>query len=211
MVGLDGYEVYLDQAVTARLSLAVRLTDEYTGKTPIGSAAVYLEGLEVKPVKNLSGYYLFLDLPAGEYRVLVETAYYFAQDITVSLPLPDPDPVVEIILKPGPSYPFSPGATLIRGMVEDSQGNQSAGAVVSSTVPDFDTLTAARGEFVCCYTGLSDEDIVIINGKRVLIGEGEQKISLQVTYNSLSGGVEVENVAEGEVTVLASPIIINET
>jgi hypothetical protein len=98
-------------------------------------------------------------------------------------------------------------------MVEDSQGNQPAGAVVSTEVPGFDTLTAARGEFVCCYTGLSDEDIVIINGKRVLIGGGEQQniISLQVTYNSSSGGVDVENVAEGEVTVLASPIIINTT
>jgi hypothetical protein len=145
-------------------------------------------------------------------HIRVESGYYFDVDREIEISQLDPKhPVETIRLQPEPCYPFPGGTTLIRGMVQDSQENWLAGAEVSTTVPAFDTLTAAGGEFVCYYTGLKDEDIVIKEGKRYLKGGEGGIIPLRVLYNSLSGGVDLTGAAEGEVTVLASPIILNKT
>ncbi|RZN35874.1 MAG: hypothetical protein EFT35_08295, partial [Methanophagales archaeon ANME-1-THS] len=53
---------------TAKLAFAASLLDDYSGGTPIGHVEVGLEGRKEKPIKNLSSYYLFLDLPDDSYR-----------------------------------------------------------------------------------------------------------------------------------------------
>ncbi|MCK5057100.1 MAG: hypothetical protein KAT34_10620, partial [Candidatus Aminicenantes bacterium] len=120
MAILYGYDFFPDQRITGKLSMAVFLVDDYTGNQPIGGVKVFLEGQDLKSVKNPSGYYLFLDLPGTKYRIRVISDHYFAETIPVKLSdLVTGQPVVDIRLKPKPSYPFPSGATLIRGMVRD--------------------------------------------------------------------------------------------
>jgi hypothetical protein len=211
---LYGYNLYPDITITCTLSLAVFLVDDYTDRQPVGLVNVLsnANGRDLKSIKNRSHYYLFFNVPGDVVHIRVESDYYFDVNREITISQLDPKQPVEVIeLQPGPGYPFPAGTTLIRGMVRDSQENWLAGANVSTTVPAFDTSTTLKGEFVCYYTGLKDEDIVVIDGKRYLKGGEDNIISLLVTYDTLSGGVELTGAAEGEVTVLASPVILNKT
>ena len=202
--------ILLDWRVARGLRLVVSLIDRFTGRAPIGDIRLSVSDQTIKVSKSLSGDYLFSNVPGNMVHIRVESDYYFPleKEITISPPSPKP-PIETLELQPKPCYLFPGGTTLIRGMVEDSQKNSLAGAMVSTAVPAFSTLTTARGEFVCYYTGLRDEDIDIIDGKRILKGGEGNTISLLVTYDTLSGGVDLTDVPEGEVTVLASPIILN--
>ncbi len=103
---------------STKLSLAVSLLDDYSKGKPIGRVEVSLEGRKEKPVKNLSSYYLFLDLPDDAYTVQVGSDYYFDEELDIYLAgFKEP---TAINLKPKPSYPFSQGATLIRGAVANT-------------------------------------------------------------------------------------------
>jgi len=73
MLVLDEYITFLDRKITTRLSLAVALIDEYTGKQPIGYVRVFVQDQNLKAFKNRSGYYLFFDLPAP--TLLVSNIY----------------------------------------------------------------------------------------------------------------------------------------
>jgi len=202
----------LDWRVARGLGLVVSLIDGFTRGMPFGDIRVISMEQTIKMSRNLSGDYLLSNIPGDVVQLRVESDYYFDIDREITISQLDPKQPVEVIeLQPGPGYPFPGGTTLIRGMVRDSQGNWQAGAGVSTVVPAFDTLTTRKGEFVCYYTGLKDEDIVVIDGKRYLKGGENNTLSLLVTYGSLSGGVELTGVVEGEVTVLASPIILNKT
>ena len=109
------------------LSFAVWLIDDFTQKEPQGEVRVTLteENIPtVKPVKNLSGYYTFSGLPEGEYTLSVESEFYFFEkrEVDTSTFVGSKDPVVEIILKPRPRYPFPDRATLLRGMLAADSG-----------------------------------------------------------------------------------------
>lgn len=206
--------ILLDWRVARGLKLVVSLIDRFTRRTPIGDTRLSVNEQTIKVSKNLSGDYLFSNVPGNMVQIRVESDFYFPLEKEITVPPPDPEsnpkpPVETMELQPKPCYPFPGGTTLIRGMVEDSQENLLPGAKVSTTVPAFGTLTTARGEFVCYYTGLRDEDIDIIDGKRILKGGEGNTISLLVTYDTLSGGDDLPEVKEGEVTVLSSPIILN--
>ena len=206
MARLYGYEVYPDQTVTTRLAVAVWLVDDFTGKSPIGSVEVLLEGLILKPVKNSSGYYLFLDLPGGEYQVRVKSDYYFDENETVILATLDPsNPVVEITLKPKPSYPFFPGTTLIRGRVLDADGNPVLGAQVEVRGKGITNQTTEKGELVLYFKGLKDEDLK--DDKFIMI-DRRATVSLEATYESANVIVEVGEVEVGKTTILEASIIL---
>src|SRR5574337_81514 len=114
----DKFIAYPGDVKITNLSLAVWLIDDFTKKEPIGHIKVELKEKDGEAVRNLSGYYLFNDLAAGNYTVSVESDVYFAEEKVVNMPLPDPkNPVVEIVLKPRPAYPFPDNATLVRGLV----------------------------------------------------------------------------------------------
>lgn len=154
------FTAYPGDVKTTNLSLAVRLTDDYTEKEAIGYIKVILEDGDVKAVKNLSGYYLFNDLAAGNYTVSVESDVYFAEEKVVTMPLPDPrNPVVEIILKPVPAYPFPGNATLVRGLVSNT--NPVVNADVKVLGKTIETKTDERGEFILYFKGIKTEGITI--------------------------------------------------
>lgn len=196
--------------ITTTLSVAVSLQDDYTENQPIGGVKVFLAGQELKSVKNPSGYYLFLDLAGSEYQVRVETDYYFSQKTTVKLTDLDPlNPVVRFKLKPKPSYPFSPGTTLIRGMVHSSDGNMIPGAKVEVPGKNVSNITTEKGEFVLYFKGLTEEDIVKEGNKRFVKGNGGKKVDLKATHDAKTGTKDLKEVREGQTTVLAGPIVLN--
>ncbi|HEX3034027.1 MAG TPA: hypothetical protein VHT73_02705 [Thermodesulfobacteriota bacterium] len=156
----DKFTAYPGDVISTNLSLAVWLVDDYTQKTPAGYVNVKVKEGNVKAVKNLSGYYLFTDLPSGNYTVVSESGYYFSEETPVNTSLLDPkNPVLQIILKPRPAYPFPGNATLVRGRV--SNANPVANAVVKVVGKTIETKTDERGEFVLYFTGIKQESISI--------------------------------------------------
>jgi hypothetical protein len=110
-------KIFLERHST-KLSLAVSLLDDYSKGKPIGRVDVSLKGRKEKTVKNLSSYYLFLDLPDDTYTIRVRSDYYFDEELDIGIAgFKEP---TAINLKPKPSYPFSAGATLIRGAVANT-------------------------------------------------------------------------------------------
>lgn len=154
------FRAYEGDKITTTLSLAVRLTDDYTQKEPVGNIKVMIKEGEITPVKNLSGYYLFNDMTAGNYSVVIESDFYFPEETAVNIPHPVPkNPVVEIALKPKPAYPFPGNATLVRGLVSD--GNPVVNAEVTVVGKTIETLTDEKGEFTLHFKGIKQENITI--------------------------------------------------
>jgi len=208
MAVMYGYDVYPYQTNTTRLAVAVWLTDDYSGKPPIGKVKVFLKGQDKPPVENPSGYYLFLNLPNGSNQVGVESDYYFAAEVTVLPASLDPlNPVVEIRLQPKPSYPFLPGTTLIRGMVQRPDGTPVPGARLEILGKAVDNQTTEKGEFVLYFKGLKEDDLDAIY-KKYIKGNGGNTLSLQATHGASTGVLEVNEVEVGQTKVLGVPIII---
>lgn len=117
-------------SVVRRLTFAVRLEDDFApGRDVIGPVAVTIDPGEMPAVRNPGGWYLFVDLPAGRYRVAATAAWYLPAGEDVDTTALDPrEPVVTLPLKPTGAYPFPPRATLVRGMVKDHVGNGVGGA-----------------------------------------------------------------------------------
>jgi len=210
MLSLDEHIVFLDQKITTRVSFAVALTDEYTDGPPIDSNRVFIKEQEIRAIKNRSGYYVFLNLSEGEYKVQVESEYYFREEAIVKPSNLEPlNPVVSVTLKPTPFYPFASGATLIRGMIQDSDGNSISGAELEVIGKEVNSKTTNKGEFVLFFKSLSEEDIIVEGGKKFVRGNGDKTIHLKATYNSKTGTTDLEELEEGKTTPLESPIVIN--
>lgn len=105
----NNYIVYPGDVRTTNLSFAVWLIDEHTKGKPIGNINVQIKEIDKKAVRNLSGYFLFVNLDPGEYSVSIDSDYYFPKEIKINTSsFPDgKNPVTEISLTPKPDYPFS--------------------------------------------------------------------------------------------------------
>ncbi len=151
---------YEGDKITNNLSLAISLKDDYTNAAPAGNIKVIINEGEIKANKNLTGFYIFNDIPPGSYNILIESEFYFTEEKLVNLPLPDPkNPLVEISLTQKPSYPFAANATLIRGIV--TNGDPVAGADITVISKSIKTRTNDRGEFVLFFKGIAQENITI--------------------------------------------------
>lgn len=166
------------------LSFAVWVVDDYTQKEPLGEVRVMLNGEKittVKALKNLSRYHIFSGLPEGTYTLSVKSGFYFSEEkIVDTTSFRDPnEPVVEIILKPKPLYPFPDRATLIRGLLAPlaPEPNLLAGikikAISKSTGREILGIPDEKGEFVLYFRE-------IIKGRAEVIleiqGEGIEKV-----------------------------------
>jgi hypothetical protein len=85
-----------------------------------------------------------------EWRVLVRGGPWFLPAAeTVDVGSLDPrHPVVEVVLRPAPAYPFGAHETLVRGRVRDGAGEGVAGATVTLDGTTLLGGTDDRGEFV---------------------------------------------------------------
>jgi hypothetical protein len=166
-----------------RLSFAVWLVDDYTQKEPLGEVRVILNGEKittVKALKNLSGYHTFSGLPEGTYTLSVESEFYFSEEriVDTSSFVNSKEPVVEIVLKPKPLYPFPDRITLIRGLLDplvpepDLLAGITIKAISKSTGREILGIPDEKGEFVLYFRE-------IINRKAEIIleikGEGIEK------------------------------------
>ena len=163
-----------------KLSFAVWLIDDYTQNEPLGKVMVRLNGEKittVKAVKNLSGYHTFTGLSEGKYVLSVESELYFCEEMIVDTSsfAGSKEPVVEIILKPKPLYPFPGKATLIRGLIAaepDLLVGITIKAISKSTGREILGIPDEKGEFVLYFRE-------IINKKAEIIleikGEGIEK------------------------------------
>ena len=193
-------ENYFLERHSTKLSFAISLLDDYSRGKPIGGVDVSLKGRKEEAVKNPSSYYLFLDLPEETYTVQVRSEYYFDEETSVSPHTLDRNnPVVDITLKQKPSYPFPPGATLLRGTVYDSEGNAVPGADVWVEGKDLESETTEQGEFVLRFRPLTEDEIIIEDGKRFVKGNGDKIIHLNV--DGVTEPIELE-VEEGKTTTV---------
>jgi len=210
MPTFDEYLIFLDEKIATSVSLAVISIDEYTGKQPIGYVNVFIKSQNLKAIENRSGHYIFLNLANGEYAVRIESEYYFDEETNVKISDLDPlNPVVSIKLKPMPFYPFPPGTTLIRGMVQDSGGNSAAEAKVEVIGKEVNNKTTNRGDFVLYYKVLTEDDIIIEDNKRFVKGNGDKTVHLKATHDSRTKTADLEEVEECKTTTLESPIIFS--
>ncbi|MGC5328282.1 hypothetical protein [Brevibacillus sp. SYSU BS000544] len=109
----------MEESVT-KLSIAIRLKDDFTEAEPIGNVTVSIKGLEKEPFKNLNGYHIFTDLPRElhEVKVAAKSDFYLERDTDRLIAwIPDNPVVEEITLKPHCAYPFPVGSTLLRAVV----------------------------------------------------------------------------------------------
>ena len=152
---------YVGDVVTSNLTFAVLLTDEYTQEGSAGGVQVKLKEEGSKATKNLSGYFLFTDLAPGIYTIRVESDYYSPAEKSVDTSILDANnPVVQIVLKPNPRYPFPASATLLRGVVTNAAAVNGADvSVIGKTIT---TVTDERGEFVLHFRGVKTETVTVV-------------------------------------------------
>lgn len=173
----DTCTAYAGDVRSLKLSFAVWIIDDYTKEKPAGRIRVEIKDTGKKASQNLSGYYFFTDLDAGNYTLSIKPELYFPEEITVDTSaFSDPNkPVVEIngkpevALKPNPGYPFPASATLVRGQIESRSGKTVAGLRVGVNEKDTENLTDSRGEFVLYFKNIvkTEEVTLIINGENV--------------------------------------------
>ncbi len=144
------------------LSFAVWPVDDYTQKEPIGKVRVRLKEGNIKAVKNLSGYHTFSGLPDSTYTLSVEPELYFPEErvVDTSSYSGSKEPVIEILLRPRPLYPFPDRATLLRGILAAENG-LPAGITIKATAKEPSKVTDMevrgipdeKGEFVLYLRG----------------------------------------------------------
>lgn len=189
------FTVYAGDVWSTKLAFAVSVTDQFTGETPVGQLIVRVKDDDQrKPVKNPSGYYCFTDLPPGKYTVVVEpnqvTAdWYFPEETVFEVKAQPPvvlNPVVEITLKPKPTYPFPGNATLVRAVVRTSNKEPVADAAVTVRERSEQAQTDANGEFVL-YFKFKEKP--------------PDKVTLDINKKNGSTSVDAD-IKEGETTAL---------
>lgn len=108
-----------------RVTLAVAPVDAVTGTLVRGSVTAHIAGLPDQPIVNASGLLVFVNLPDRlHYDVELDArraGFPFVEHLTFTPPAPgNKDPAArrrDVLLTPGPDYPFPPATTLIRGVV----------------------------------------------------------------------------------------------
>jgi hypothetical protein len=185
------FAAYAGDSLVRRLSLAISLTDDFTGAAPDGTFQILLRERRAEqrrgqePIRNNSGFFCFLDVPDGNYTILLEPGsearvFYLRPEAgnawsadftrTVALPRPNPlAPVVPLTLTPNPSYRFPANATLVRGRASRAAG-PVAGAVVrasyeratpttvdpgATATVNVESQTDSRGYYVLFFTAPS--------------------------------------------------------
>lgn len=170
---------------------------------PSERLTVSLDGLDVTPVINPSGYVLFFqkDIPDEMDSVEINVAggvQYADTDQTAVFATLDAQryPTEEITLEPLPTYRFPRGTTLVRGSVfvvddaqttDDPEPTASDDASVTLSIDGFDRTTTVVGsdEFVLPITGLTPDNV-----------EGDEFIRVNGAFPLLTADLgEPENVS----------------
>jgi hypothetical protein len=157
---------------TAALSLALLLTDAFTGLPELtGNIQIDAPGGEVPYRKDSASAFLFFHLPAGSPILKVSSTelrpYYSTVSIPVDIPPPNPKwpafpdatlsdakkyqaQLALAALKPTTGYPFPANASLVRGHILTG-GKPVLGALVQAPGAGLSYTTANDGEYVLFF------------------------------------------------------------
>lgn len=185
------------EILVTRVALAIELADDLTGREAHGSLIVRGNGNRVA-VRNLSGYFLFFDIPTGTVHVSLEAEQYLPDEVDVTLPRPTPlNPLVQRVLLPNQRYPFPGGTTVVRGLVTNPAGGPVQGANIQGVGRS--TRTDAGGHFVAYFRALDEDDVTVVAGRRLVkAADGTTNLQLTVTHASFqTATVAVSNIEEG--------------
>jgi hypothetical protein len=141
-----------------RVTLAVGPVDAVTGTLIRGGVSARITGLMDRPIVNASGMLVFINLPdLPQYDVEVDgrrAGFPFVERFAFTPPAAgNTDPAArrrDVLLAPGPDYPFAPGTTLVRGVV--TRGSSPVASASISAAPEaggasFATRSIANGAF----------------------------------------------------------------
>lgn len=205
-------EIFLVETAISKVSLVVRLTDNYTGEIPAGKIELFLKdraGYERKPIRIAGGYYIFCDLPKDSYTIFVKgDKYYFDKKESVSpsdLNIQTPF-IKNMSLVPAPPYSFSPNATLIRGCLLDSQRKGISNAVIGIKGKSEYFQTTEEGEFAIYFRGLKENEIKKLERKTLVKINGKNPILVvkHPDFGKKTKSIEVEERKTISVTIIFS-------
>jgi hypothetical protein len=200
----------LDTRQTA-LSFALSLVDHFTGSAGLlGETTVTAVEANQAGRLNPSGYYVFMGLSGSDFTVQIRNAYYLDQDLAVDIDALDSRlPLATAVLHPRYLYPFPAGSTLITGRVVDDSQQPLAGAdvtVVNSTVAN---RSDPDGRFVLYFTGLTDDDVQVQNGWRLIEVNGSTTLQLEVQRSGYEiHSVPIDSIEEASTRLIREPIVM---
>ena len=141
-----------------RVTLAVGAVDAVNGTLVRNGVVASISGLMDRPIVNASGMLVFINLPdQPQYDVEVDArraGFPFVERFAFTPPAPgNKDPAArrrDVVLTPGPDYPFAPGTTLVRGVVTRGPApvaEASISAAPAAGGAAFATRSIATGAF----------------------------------------------------------------
>ncbi len=213
------FTAYAGDSQTKDLSLAVNVVDTFTDLPAAVKLRVLLkERKQSKAIFNLRGLFCFEEVPDGHYTLVTEpdrvTADWFflepapgdpwpsGFESKVTLPVKGAQaPLVDVLLAPNPSYPFPPGATLLRGRVTHGGANHpAAGGVVSVDYDQADPQDPQHQTVVATIATQTDAD-----GEYVLFFQELPAANQAVTVVAAFNGQQLQhqaNIREGRAVSL---------
>lgn len=140
-----------------RVTFAIVPIDAFSGVVIAHGVRVgIVDQPAVRPIRNLSGMHVFLNIPDADRTVKVEAqpAGYFDAEVQVALPADPKDAAARlhvVALLPRPGYPFAENTTLVRGkLLKDGQAVAAWRITAQAAGSDglFEARSDAAGAFV---------------------------------------------------------------
>lgn len=95
----------MSACISKRVSLVLRLFDDYDLKPIENGVSIYLNEYDFKPIRKAGGYSIFTNLENDQNKVEIKSELYFDEVININLKdLNKLNPVINIRLKPSPRY-----------------------------------------------------------------------------------------------------------
>lgn len=190
-------------SVRTQFSWAVCLIDSCTGSPPKGTVSVRLEGVKNKPIVKEGGWYVFTELSAGAYTVVVESPWYLqSKHAYVFEGKSSESSILTLVILPSPAYPFDENATLVRFLLKDSQGHTAPFHIITASVDD-ETCLKARIAGAAVNKGDSQLSLAGLTG-RICVGE---QLYLQEDQEGQSELCRISSVSsDGRSWLLEEPL-----
>jgi hypothetical protein len=195
---LEQKMVFLER-IKKRLTMAVLPKDGLTpDKKVIGD--VFLQFPKTssvgKPIiKHNTGYFLFIDFPAGVYRVTARGNYYKQEDFLLDSKtfLPD-QPYQDIFLTPKANYPFPDGMTILKGIIVDMEYRPLSEASITIKSRTEKTISEDMGGFFIEFKDISEDINIILNINRQGFQLKEVPVLLRKNTTTPVGTIKLNDI-----------------